>query len=389
MRALWMALLMIAVGCLWLGACGDSDEETGSESSPPASSTRVALSKTPSLASSPEPDTSHAKIVFLRPLTSSGYGSLWMANLDGSESTELVPGDEASFVGVDQTSSLLVYYISKLASGSFRLRSRDSGTGEIRDFIDFAWNRQYVGPSGALSPDRRHIVFDHADGIDMVDLSTGRSNRLFTNESSGCNPPDVDLMRCESFSTPDWSPDGRWLTVSHGFYEGAQIEIVDSGSGSIVASVPGFNVSWSPGSQSICHTRSAGLDNGAFFVSAGPDWHSEQVLGLDNPNDSYEGCVWLDDSQAAFLVIGQYTDLPWRIGILEGGSRETRILSSGSGQPRPEGVFLTQGPGLIHNVIDTVDPASKKYGQPRLIDVISGSSAPFLDSGDVVVAVVH
>jgi hypothetical protein len=293
-------------------------------------------------------------------------------------------------LGTPASGSIIVYYIAKLDSGSFRLRSRDTETGEVRDFKDLAWDREYSGPSGSLSPDGQRIAFDHAEGIDVIDVVTKQSNRLFSNDFSGCNPPHADLSRCESFFSPRWSPDGRWLTLSHGFYEGSQIEIVDSAADSIVASLLGSYHAWSPDSESICHTRGAGLDVGAFYISAGPEWRSDQVLGQDNPSDSYEGCVWLDESSSAFLVVGQSADVPWRIGIIDAGTRETRILGSGSSPPRPEGLFLTDGPGLIHNVVpDTTDPAAKKYGQPQLIDVISSASAPFLDPGDVVVAVVR
>ena len=366
-------------------SCGDRTEAPLPS---PSSSGTTAQARSPSPApTTTTPPLPTAKLIFVRNHTGAGYGSLHMANIDGSEDVELVPGEDASYVGLHRepgSGHLTLYYIVRIDPNNYQLRSRNLSSGERREIATLDWQRDYSAPSASLNADASQLAADHAAGVDIITTTLGESRRLLTNDSSGCQQT-FDYSRCFSFTRPLFSPDGQLLLVTHGLYESQRLDIVDPGDGNTVAGVPGYQGDWSTTSNAICHTQSVGIDQGAFYLSVAPSWASDTVFGPGN--ESFESCTWLDEPTVAFVRVTGDDLSQWHVSSLSRTSGQISTLVSGQTPPRPYNLVRINASALIYNTVDTLDPASQVFSQPQLIDINTVAVVPILQPGDVVLGV--
>jgi hypothetical protein len=338
------------------------------------------------------------RILFLRPETATSafgrdYGALFTANSDGSNVTELAPGEEASFVGFGQDgANALLYYIARTPSGNYLLRKRNLATNEVFDLSRIeAPDKTDAPPIGSLSADKRHIAFAHADGIDVQDLTTGEIRRLLTNDVTGCDVTPPDFKRCYAFFSPRWSPDGRWLLASKTFYEGGRDVIVGpSGLFAQPVTLGGSGASWSPASDAVCYNEGGSYAaSSEVHVSAAPDWDYRVVVDIDEnrrelPNSYVDECLWIGEDQLLFTV--ELWPEPSSYGIAVVGVDGTgfRQLTELPNRLHPSSMFRLDDTRAIFNVFDQ---STSSYEAPQFLDLSDGTTRPILLKGDFVVAV--
>lgn len=340
-----------------------------------------------------------AKIIFLRPKTAGSifgrsYGTLFMADADGSNVTELAP-DEAmsSFVGFGTAGNdSVLYYMSWGLVGDVVLRKRNLRTLEVSDLTTIkAPDKTGAPPIGDLSPDGQYIAFHHAEGIDLLDLSSGDRRRLVSSEDAGCYSPEIDLQRCWGFYRPTWSPDGMYLVARQVFFEGGEDVLINpSDENETFSSLNARNASWTPAFDKLCHVGGGTLyEPPNLYVRAFPDGSSELVLEVDAdpdrlPNMSIGGCVWMDQDRLVFSVTGGLSGGPFTLAT---------IMSDGSGYRE---VIRLDDPYSLRSffklndtqvIVNVDDQTSGPNPSPRLVDITSGATTEVLGAGSEVVGV--
>jgi hypothetical protein len=149
----------------------------------------------------------------------------------------------------------------------------------------------------------------------------------------------------------------------------------------------GYQGDWSPTSTGICQTQSVGIDQGAFYLSVGPDWSSDAIFGPGN--ESFESCTWLDEQTVALVHVTGDNLSEWHLSVFTATTRQISPILSGHAPPRPYNLVRVSASAFIYNTPDTLDPASQVFSQPQLIDIKTGGVTPVLQAGDLVVAVVE
>jgi hypothetical protein len=341
------------------------------------------------------------RIVFFRPETvtstfARGYGALFMANSDGSNVTELAPGEEASFVGFGQDGvDALLYYLARTPSGEYMLRERNLATKQVLDLSRIEGPKKTdTPPLGSLSADKRHVAFAYAEGVDLLDLSSGIRRRLLTNDVTGCDVP-VDFQRCHWFINPRWSPDGRQLLVTHVVYEseGARDMVVEPfGPLAEPVSLPDDGASWSPNSSGVCYDEGGSYGaSSEVHVSVAPDWDYRVVVEIDPnrrelPNSYVDECLWIREDQLLLTVERESQPASYSYGIAVVGVDGTRLkqITELADPLRPSSMFRLDDTTAI---LDIYNQSTSSYEAPRLLDLSDGTSRSLLLKGDFVVAV--
>ncbi len=109
----------------------------------------------------------------------------------------------------------------------------------------------------AVTADGGQVAFSNGEGLWLAQVPSGGARRL-VDHWFGPNETDV------RFYTPEvWSPDGRWLRASVGFYEGRDAVVVDAVDGSLhdvpysgEYAGPRSDFAWYPDSSALVHARS-------------------------------------------------------------------------------------------------------------------------------------
>ncbi len=385
-RILGVSWSAMALGSILLGACSETTTETGTSSSVTGSPT-----STFTTLSTPTPYSAGTKIVFVNPVSQSAYvgrsyGTLFMANADGSSPVELAPGEEASFVGFGrQRSAVVVYYMAKVSETESLLRQRDLASGEVKDITSVtAPEKSDAPPSGDISPNGTQIALHHAEGIDIVDASTGQGRRLVTSDGSGCDAVPVDFDRCYGFYGPEWSPDGRYLTARRMFFEGGEDVLIDpSVDESQFTSLGVENAGWAPSSDRVCGSE-GGYDPRILYAAPVPTDGSQVVLEFEaNPARQQRilDCTWLGGGRIAVVTSLDGVDTVLVVSADGGGTEELLRLES------PLSIGRVFGIDDTHVVLNIFDQDAQDYASPLILDVSTGATTTILDPGTRVVAV--
>ena len=95
------------------------------------------------------------------------------------------------------------------------------GTLDVTPLVSGSTNAS-TGNTPAFSPTGRQVAYANG-GIWITDLDTGQSNRLVAD-----NVPKQASQEREVivYSDPQWSPDGNWLLVRAGYYEGSDFALL-------------------------------------------------------------------------------------------------------------------------------------------------------------------
>ena len=405
MNRLPLAIAVLAVALLALAAaCRAADD------APPATPTTTTA--TPTVAPTATATLTEPNVVFVRgdwaeyrPL-----GSLWMANLDGSQEERLTPeGVRATFAGmVNAKPAPLFYYVVWDSETNRSLWRLHTGTGERELLLRFSGREQRLGEASP-SPDGRYVAFSHADGIDLLDLASGERARVATSswEPCGMGPGD-----CYGYSSPAWSADGRLLLVRKGFWEGAIAVVLHPFADPPVEYVydprnggPSQGI-WSPYGDAFCAFGLYAAPSG-LYVGQPPDWRPENRLpGYEQPPSPgrdqlwVKGCQWVGPATIAFLT---HVEELSQQGVASAGHMDISVYSTLTDEwstvitEDPEDYWsafdLVRVPGARQLIAAYMIEPSADQGfnlaRPLLIDLATGDVTPILQKGDWVVDVVE
>lgn len=143
----------------------------------------------------------------------------------------LPKGGGAPLVLTEATQDVIDYHISPdgtqitYTSGGVIYR-RVIGTLDITEVATLATTGPVRATNGtpAFSPSGRQIAYAN-QGIWVLDLDTGESRRLIADNL----PTQADREReIVVYSSPQWSPDGQWLLVRAGYYEGSDFALLSA-----------------------------------------------------------------------------------------------------------------------------------------------------------------
>ncbi len=442
MRTLSAAVIAIAISVV---ACGGDNTPTTSPTpgatatvSPSTTSTASTLktatatppsrlpSDTPTAPPSPTPSptpvvtevpgpsldiSSPSRIIYTsaRSIDGSTSGPLRIADLAG-HSAPLSPDDvSASFVGLigdPLTVPATVYYIAGATDDSAIIYRRQlpDGTAERIAHISPWFSRTATGD---LSPDGRYIAYTDQYGIEILDLQTQefRLAAASGGDKDKCNNPvpgqPGGLGACTAFNSPQWSPNGKLLSVAKGYYEGGDHWVFDPftpGSSPIPAGHC-CGGQWSPTSDAVCSWG----DYGGYtplFVTRGPSWieetHGQTSDDYQDPDRlQVEGCSWLDDHRVAVVVIPNtsYPTPPSSWTEIIDLTTDARIqigAKSLGEQCCGRTVYTVPDAGLVlaQYFISNANSNTSEPTKPAAIDVATGQAYSLLQPGDWIVTVV-
>ncbi len=362
------------------------------------------------------------KIVFVRSEGNEGpqsVGELWISNIDGSHEQQLTPGGvDAIYIGLvadPESMTHVLYYTANAISREDRDQVRDQvslelynkkydelpakdvrrnrvdaevdrrggntdtlwrldfGTGERSSIASFEANLK--GTTGAVSPDGGLAAIGHAEGIDLIDLTTGHQRRLPTDERANA-------------SVRSWSPDGRLLLVGKGFIEGGTLVVVDPLKGEAQDLVEGQGPSggaWSPASDSICSYGQYGGPQGP-YLSQAPNWQDtrDALAGNDQFDSStayVDDCVWLDGERIAFTSQATFGGAS---GVFSYDLTTDEVVQVYSIGGECHDIVAVPGtPSVVYQ------PCFNPDVRPQMVNLEDGTRTPVLQAGDWVAAVVE
>ena len=189
--------------------------------------------------------------------------------------------------------------------------------------------------SPAWAPDARRIAYvgyDHGNSaIYIHDLQSGQARKLLSEK--GIN------------GAPAWSPDGKSLAVTLSYGVNPDIYIVDAESGShrkiTDSSAIDTEATWSPDGSEIAFTSDRGGQPQIYTVSsAGGAAQRVTFEGKQNLRPRYA-----PDGKSLLLV--NYDDSRYRIGLLDLRSHALRIVSDGPLDESPS--FAPNGALIIYS----------------------------------------
>ncbi len=327
-------------------------------------------------------------------------GAIWISDLAGVNARQVTPeGVPAAFIGLvkSKTGETLVYYATQDAEGNTTVYSANLATSETASVLAY---RDVPGFYYAdISPDGQYIVHTQPAGLDMYDLTTGTSTTLF---ESG-NGPDClagRLEQCYRAISPNWSPDGRLVTVVHTIYEGGWAEVVDPFQTPIAVLTTGDRsyprmAKWSPGSDAICaYGVGLGEASGLYLLES-PDWEARNLFPefedyTVNPDSrTLVACDWVSPNEVAFLTM---VERPQRGGELHlfdrvtGQSRLIVQLPDGTGCC---GGIIAAVPGtsyVVTQLLRDEGGPSFLWSQPAVVNLETGETKHILQKEDIILS---
>ncbi len=391
-----VALVALAVAC-----------EAAEDASPEPTATP---SPAPTAAPTPTPEAlTEPKIIFVRGLEEIHpiEGVLWMSDLDGGDQQRLTPeNEEAVFAGLfpdSDSGRLAAYYATLVGESGQTLWKLDLSTGVRTEVLNYESNRSR-GRAASVSPDGRYVAYVSDGELAMLDTRSDQTKRLLTaGDREACSGG--DLSECESYNAPNWSPDGRLLLVTKGFYEGASATVVDPFSDPPVELIETnlgdrlpMAATWSPSGRSICAWGQY-ADYTSLYLASAPNWVYRSVIpeyedqALNDRGRMLLDCEWLDESTVVFVNVQQIPAERGELLTLDTTTEETsetvvfedeyRCCTGSLSVARVERLAIAQFAVL------TEDRRDFHWSRALLVPLDTGVVRPILDEGDYVVAVVQ
>jgi hypothetical protein len=273
----------------------------------PAPTPTPSPAPTPAVTPSPPVNLEAARVIFTPRGESPYTGKLWVADLAGH--TQQLTTVDAVFVGLTGdpfAGAATLYYTTDATDESAILYRRELPDGSpARTAFIRPWSENRA--TGALSPDGRYIAYTDRYGLELLDLQTYEFRLIATGGDRDACWSYTNIGACKAFDSPKWSPDGKLISVSVGYWEGGEHFIVDPftpGSRPILAGNSSGG-HWSPSSQAICSYGEYGGPS-ALFISQAPDWirkgYPQTEAGADTALWSVDTCAWLDNDRVAMSV---------------------------------------------------------------------------------------
>ncbi len=187
----------------------------------------------------------------------------------------------------------------------------------------------------ALSPDGERLAFSDGRGVWLADIPKGPA-RLLADSTHGAVG-----MSCIAWRVKNWSPDGRWLMIEIGCYEGSYAAVMDALTGKI-QSVPktayyggfGGGYEWSQNGNYVLSS----------FYDPSPSYYSGAGVHLYRTpaGDTLEATAILSETWPASVWPEHLHDLPGgRIGFANRRCLDTPGLRSGIYAIEPDGSGLS------------------------------------------------
>jgi hypothetical protein len=214
----------------------------------------------------------------------------------------------------------------------------------------------FLGANAAVSPDGAHVLYSDADGISLLELSSGESRRLLTN-----SPPCIGTNNCFAYHHPRWSPDGERVLILKTFWEGGADILIDPFAATVEeVRTPGggaFTATWSPDGARVCVSEFTYASAGAplvYTVATGEFAEASAQLDLPPPPlpDALvidaRGCAWAPDGRLAFgyAMPNDYANL--RIAVVDASFAVLAQSGPVEGHIQLAG-WLPDGSDLLYN----------------------------------------
>lgn len=409
------AMAVVALVAGLAVACGEGGGEVEltpatTATPPPSASATVTATATPTPSPSAAPGTAvpdeiaGERIVFLRSaIPYADAGELWISRVDGGDRERLSrEGEVVKFAGIANdyaSGNETVYYVSLDGELERTLWALDHATGERTPVVAFEAFRDRLADA-AVSPDGRYAVYADAQGIEMLDRSSGRTKHLLDNGSSDCTGS------CFMHSRPRWSQDGRLVMVRKTFYEGGTTVVVEPFGVQIQtytndSAVGPWTAEWSTVGRALCGFGSYGEASGLLVADA-PDWEFANVVpGNDADREEavfVAACSWFDGSHVAYGAniwregesdVGPVPRISVQVRVHDLESGEDRIVDEFGGPEQTYSGELVAFPGtslvVTQRSVDDDGNGSGEWTRPELIDVDTGERTWVLEEGDVLV----
>lgn len=388
----WLFYSVLATAA-FLTACTE-------EAQPEAESPSASVTASPQAMAPPLSDAGGGTVVFLRGQADPQYltGAIWISDLDGANAKRVTPeGARASYVGlaVSKSGGTLIYFATQDAEGSTTVYDADLDTGKIAPVLTYPDIPDYYYAD--VSPDGRYLVHTQPLGLDMYDFATGTNATLF---QSGSGPDCLAnvIEQCYRAIAPDWSPDGRLLSVTHSVYEGGWAEVVDPFQTPPTVFTAGDRsyprvVAWSPGSDAVC-AQSVGLgDPSGLYLLESPDWEARNLFPefedyTANPDSrQVVGCDWVNANEVAFLTMVERPQRQGELWVYNRGTGDSALIVT-----LPEGTGCCGGvvvavPGTDHviaQVLQDEGGSDFPWSQPAVVNVRTGETYHILEKDDII-----
>ncbi len=106
-------------------------------------------------------------------------------------------------------------------------------------------------PQPAFSPDGRGLAYV-SEGLWLLDLTTGETRQLLQDSADDANP-----RQTVTYCSPRWSPNGNWLLIDVGYYEGFDVALVsalDENPEPLLLEMFGVTAEWTPSGQALLYS---------------------------------------------------------------------------------------------------------------------------------------
>jgi dipeptidyl aminopeptidase/acylaminoacyl peptidase len=207
--------------------------------------------------------------------------------------------------------------------------------GELRHVGECMLSNEEIYTVGCLgllwAPDGHTLVWGDGPGVWLVDAEGGEPRQVL---ASGPGQPDDPTAGAHA--PVAWSPQGRFLTVRIGYYEGSGFGVLDVQTGRI-AEIPGAGEYMEP------TARMAWLPNGRLVVVMRSDPQAQQTPHID---------MWRIDPESEALLVnggGGLIDVPadmFPLGttVLDDGRMAFALIGSNMNGPRTTmgSLYVTQ-----------------------------------------------
>ncbi len=149
--------------------------------------------------------------------------------------------------------------IAYTSGGNLIVAGRDGNGGRVLSPVG---ERPGAGGQPAWSPDGQLIAFVR-DGIWLVPAIGGGRTELITDVLASDTPPD----QVRVYMTPRWSPDGTWLLIDIGYYEGMGLGLLPA-TGGEAAALPTSSSQggWLPNGQVLAWDAGYGMTTPGLYL---------------------------------------------------------------------------------------------------------------------------